>query len=318
MPALKPGDTVILDKWMQSALMSGGEMALPAGHLTDIAEALREAATPAPSSPGVPDSVREAIRLLDEAEKRKTDLKTPEGILTALVIDARDKAEALALEYVRALISAHPAGQSAGQGADARKRDGGQRIIEGLNDALAHAQGDTSRARILRIESAAVVDSKPAPDSTRAGPVGAEGEAVEAIKLATNSAFNAGVASACVDFPRRCEANDRATARRDEAIAAVKALAARPAAPETQGAERVRHVKRGTEYEVVGEAEAQVATQDYQSAKVCGEGRRILREGQTLTVYRGSDGKLWCRFTDEFRDGRFEPTPPASSDQESA
>lgn len=72
-----------------------------------------------------------------------------------------------------------------------------------------------------------------------------------------------------------------------------------------QGAERVRHVKRGTEYEVLGEAEAQVST----------VGGRVLGDYDKLTVYRGSDGKLWCRFTDEMRDGRFEPAPPASSGQ---
>lgn len=30
-------------KWMQSAFVSGGDFALPAGHLSDIAEALRQA-----------------------------------------------------------------------------------------------------------------------------------------------------------------------------------------------------------------------------------------------------------------------------------
>lgn len=80
-----------------------------------------------------------------------------------------------------------------------------------------------------------------------------------------------------------------------------------------QELERVRHVKRGTEYEVLGEAEAQVSVPEPGHRKGI---VRHIQDGDRLTVYRGSDGKLWCRFTDEFRDGRFVPAPPASSGQE--
>lgn len=71
--------------------------------------------------------------------------------------------------------------------------------------------------------------------------------------------------------------------------------------------ERVRHLKRGTEYEVLGEAEAQVSkgasTRD-------GKHHRCICDDDRLTVYRClKTGKLWCRFTDEFRDGRFVPSP---------
>jgi hypothetical protein len=68
--------------------------------------------------------------------------------------------------------------------------------------------------------------------------------------------------------------------------------------------ERVRHVKRGTEYEVLGEAELQIAT------------RNVFEEDR-LVVYRSvADGKIWAREASEFRDGRFEtiaaaPPPPA-------
>lgn len=68
--------------------------------------------------------------------------------------------------------------------------------------------------------------------------------------------------------------------------------------------ERVRHVKRGTEYEVLGEAEAQVSYDRIGAAHRVG---RPLWDECRLTVYRCAEtGKLWARFTDEFRDGRFE------------
>lgn len=61
--------------------------------------------------------------------------------------------------------------------------------------------------------------------------------------------------------------------------------------------QKVRHKKRGTVYEVLGEAELQA----HASFDLC--------EGDALTVYRGEDGKLWVRPTEEFQDGQFEPVP---------
>lgn len=58
----------------------------------------------------------------------------------------------------------------------------------------------------------------------------------------------------------------------------------------------VRHKKRGTQYEVVGVAELQTATD--------------LVDGSEMMVYRGTDGRLWVRPVDEFEDGRFEDVPP--------
>lgn len=57
----------------------------------------------------------------------------------------------------------------------------------------------------------------------------------------------------------------------------------------------VRHVKRGTLYEILGEAEGQLA-----------QPVAAVREGTKLTIYRSlTDGRLWWRFPDEFADGRF-------------
>jgi len=61
----------------------------------------------------------------------------------------------------------------------------------------------------------------------------------------------------------------------------------------TQGdGERWQHVKRGTVYEVVGRAELQTIS-------------GALVDGSEMVVYRGDDGKLWCREYGEFEDGRF-------------
>jgi hypothetical protein len=76
----------------------------------------------------------------------------------------------------------------------------------------------------------------------------------------------------------------------------------------SQKYERVRHLKRGIEAEVLGEAEVQIAT-----TRIVGEapGKALLIEGDKLTIYREGT-KLWARFTDEFRDGRFETIESAA------
>jgi hypothetical protein len=77
---------------------------------------------------------------------------------------------------------------------------------------------------------------------------------------------------------------------------------------ETKPLERVRHVKRGTEYEVLHEGvQLQVATHK----RLLDDWALALVEGDKLVVYRGDDGKLWAREESEFRDGRFAPPPPA-------
>lgn len=53
---------------------------------------------------------------------------------------------------------------------------------------------------------------------------------------------------------------------------------------------RVRHLKRGTEYTVIGTGRAQ----------------GNLTDDDPAVVYRGDDGSLWVRHQAEFSDGRFE------------
>jgi len=56
---------------------------------------------------------------------------------------------------------------------------------------------------------------------------------------------------------------------------------------------RVRHVKRGTVYVVIGKALLQ--------------SERPVQDYAEVVVYQGDDGQLWARPVMEFEDGRFEP-----------
>lgn len=70
---------------------------------------------------------------------------------------------------------------------------------------------------------------------------------------------------------------------------------------EARARRRVRSLKRGTTYRVLGEAEVRISKP---TLSIKG---RLLTEGEKLTVYQADeDGKLWVRFPDEFEDGRFE------------
>ncbi len=57
-------------------------------------------------------------------------------------------------------------------------------------------------------------------------------------------------------------------------------------------APRWRHVARGSDYIEVGRAKVQNSLQ-------------LIDEGDTVVVYRGTEGQLWARHEDEFEDGRF-------------
>lgn len=334
----------------------------------------------APSSPGVPDSVRALLGRVRDVLWREglttSDMAAQaDAIIREMGVDseinaghAPETTDATAriarverqmrehggvdsddLEWMarctRTLLSTHPAGQSSGQGAEARTvleeackpwehytgeppDDGSplsgvfvagmayaERLLAKLLDVTHYEGGDGSEdfdndaTQTLRniLTGAGLWDAdenRPvsfAPDSTRTGPVGMEEGRLIGPKMTPEQEQQI-AHNLCGEFgPDAVMANAAfAKAFYDELYAA-----ARPAAPEAQGAERVRHVKRGTEYEVLGEAVAQVSA----------VGGRVLGDYDKLTVYCGSDGRLWCRFTDEFRDGRF---VPASSGQESA
>lgn len=70
-----------------------------------------------------------------------------------------------------------------------------------------------------------------------------------------------------------------------------------------------QHLKRGSTYRVIGEAEAQVSVAGRSDFPATA---RLIGDGDKLTVYQGEDGKLWVRFSDEFNDGRFVPVPPST------
>jgi len=83
----------------------------------------------------------------------------------------------------------------------------------------------------------------------------------------------------------------------DEIVCTIKIVGpdhpAAPSADKLRFNPTHRHLGRGTTYEVIGEARLQQA------------GQFGPVEGDSITVYRGEDGQLWCRAQSEFEDGRF-------------
>lgn len=70
---------------------------------------------------------------------------------------------------------------------------------------------------------------------------------------------------------------------------------------------RVKHIKRGSTYRVLGEAKFQVSTG--QCFDHMGQ-YRAVHDKEPVTVYRSEDdGQLYARFPDEMGDGRFEELP---------
>jgi hypothetical protein len=276
-------------------------------------DAALASSTPDPAAtPGVPDSLREAFAAATDSPVFVHDFAdpavssapgcqdvslsfvTPDHITAAFMgnglagtIDqARKDAVALAAawNHVRALIAAQPAGQAGDAGA--------ARTVEFM------CEGQVCTAEVPTPSSD--------PNSSRSGAEETEDAVASAIEGRWTDLIGPAMEGGNIGWKRRDLCREFAKA----------VLAARPEAPSDAGwRERVRHVKRGTEYEVLGEAEAQVSKGE---SNRFGEWR-ALYERDKLTVYRGSDGKLWCRFPDEMRDGRFEtitpPSDPAPSGQ---
>lgn len=83
--------------------------------------------------------------------------------------------------------------------------------------------------------------------------------------------------------------NYGSTANRDDMAKAIQEIAAR-------FQPRVRHLKRGSEYAVIGEASVQASSD--------------IAEGDRVMVYRGlTTDQLYVRPVTEFNDGRFEKLP---------
>lgn len=98
-------------------------------------------------------------------------------------------------------------------------------------------------------------------------------------------------------------------------LTALKDAQARASAPDHGEVERLRagrdamewrpthrHVKRGTDYQVIGTASLQAG--------------EPVGEAASLVVYRDENGRLWVRPEVEFDDGRFAAHSPASPEGE--
>jgi hypothetical protein len=125
----------------------------------------------------------------------------------------------------------------------------------------------------------------------------------EAVEAAAQAYYNGMIGSELAQWPHHEGWAGKSEAFKEK-VRVHMARALEAAHPAAARLERVRHVKRGFEYEIVGEVEAQVAVGQFDAT---GGPMYALHDGDVLIVYRAlKDGKLWARLKDEFRDGRFE------------
>lgn len=97
----------------------------------------------------------------------------------------------------------------------------------------------------------------------------------------------------------------------DKAEAMLSALSAEPA-PGEQWQPTHRHVKRGTEYQLIGTGKMQAENW----ATYSDENGYENADMQEVAIYRGDDSKLWVRPIAEFNDGRFVDLPAAPTSEE--
>ncbi|MDP8249593.1 hypothetical protein [Pseudochrobactrum saccharolyticum] len=106
-----------------------------------------------------------------------------------------------------------------------------------------------------------------------------------------------------VEFPGW---GDEYVSELEDLAAAIRALSAEPAQGD-QWQPTHRHVKRGTEYHLIGTGKMQ-AEKWYEYP--CERPVNSI-DMQEVAIYRGDDGQLWVRPVAEFNDGRFEILPAA-------
>lgn len=254
-----------------------------ANHFTAKADGFEKAADileaalsqPAPAAAGA--GLREA---LERAEYTLTHF----AALAPNVAGAKQ-----ALDAVRAALAASPAGAGTVGGEDAIRR---------ALDASMEATGKNAQQAFLR--SAAARTAPPAAGA----PVGED----------TLAVIDRIVAEA-QDISGHIHMGGRSLYLAGQRLRSIADDIATRQSAQAGAGERVRHVKRGSEYEVIGEAEAQVSKGHVIYPNPGGPClARDAKDGDKLTVYRDPKaGKLWCRFTDEFRDGRFETLTPAQA-----
>ncbi|MCL8382120.1 hypothetical protein [Xanthobacter aminoxidans] len=234
----------------------------------ELAGYMRQTA-PSPASPEKgTERVREALRILRNA---LAFYSTGKHFYGDIIVDRG--------EHARAALASHPA-EPEGEtwfAADVRRASERQEQI----DAAAPSTRAAALSALAEMDADEILATHPT------APKPAEVRETTARYLA--GLFGEDVA------PRHREWADELLGR---------ILSPAPAAEEFRPTHR--HVKRGLEYRVLGEAEAQVSAGGYNGLA---DNERKLREGDRLTVYQGADGKLWACFTDEFTDGRFIPLP---------
>lgn len=96
---------------------------------------------------------------------------------------------------------------------------------------------------------------------------------------------------------------------RTDAEALAQVSAALSPAPQSGWRPTHRHVKRGSEYQLLGMGKMQA--KDWRAG-----GKALLYpvDMTAVAIYQAKDGSLWVRPREEFEDGRFAPLPPEPGD----
>lgn len=225
-----------------------------------------------------------------EAERELSRINQPDVIV-------KIRSKQAAKPKGSALPIAAPHTEAQGSGAESavthpRPEDGlastGQPIVR-----LADRRASSNRAILDRIEGApshpATAESKADPSNPNIAPL------PQGVWPDRKAAARTVHAAMCPDgeaagftYDKACDAHQRYCDRIADAV--LVALA-----PSSPWQPTHRHVKRGTDYEVLGRAVIQAA--------------EPLDDEEYVIVYRGQDGQLWARCADEFNDGRFIPLP---------